>query len=369
MIYQDLITEKNFLELSKERGVCVSIYLTTSHLLQNTPIDRLNFRHMVENVLEQASTVSKKEEMEQIENQLKKLLDDDIFWIYQGKSLAVLVSSKHIVTYRLAYDVSNLSKASDRFYLKPLLPALHPQGALLLAISQKSVHLYEFTMTEELVEVDVPNLPADLTDATGRVLQRNGVADARLRDDTGKKVLQLQFIRTIEKAVKPVVAKYNLPLVLATTEEMASLYRTINSYNLLSPESIIGSVENKTTEDLINLTKPVVLKLRSKTLEQWNKEYMERSNEALTSSDLATIARLASQGQVSRLLVDVDSVIYGRFDDAGAYKLLDEKNVHSYDLIDEIVDRVMTSGGEVLAVRHNETIPGNLLPISASFRW
>lgn len=369
MIYQDLITEKDFLSLSKNRGVCMSIYLTTSHLLQNSPIDRLTFRHLVDNVLEQASTLGKKEELEQIEKSLKKLLDDDVFWIYQGKSLAVLASSKRLVTYRLAYDINNLSKASDRFYLKPLLPALQPYGVLLLAISQKSVQLYEFTMTEELIELEVPNLPSDLTEVTGRVLQRNGVAEARLRDETGKKVLQLQFIRAIEKAVKPVAAKCNLPLILATTEELAGLYRSINSYNLLSTETIIGSVENKTTEDLINLTKPVDLKIRTKKLEQWNKEYIEKSNEAKTSSDLATIARLASQGQVSRLLVDIDSVIYGRFDEAGAYKLLDEKNVHSYDLIDEIVDRVMTSGGEVLAVRHNETVPGNLLPISASFRW
>lgn len=369
MIYQDLITEKEFLNLSKERGVCVSIYLPTSHLLEKTPIDRLNFRHMADSALEQAYGVGERNEVEQIELQLKKILKDDYFWIYQGKSLGVLVTSKNIKTYRLPYEINNFAKASDRFYLKPLLPALHPQAALILTISQKSVHLYEFTIAEKLIEISVPGLPSDLVEATGRVLQRNGVAEARLRDDSGKKVLQLQFVRAIEKALKPILIKYNLPLVLATTEEIAGLYRSINSYPFISDENILGSVENKTIEDLISLSKPVAQRLRSQKLDKWSKEYADRSNEAMTSSDLATIAKLASQGQVSRLLVDVDSVIYGRFDDQGTYRILDEKNIQSYDLIDEIVDRVMSAGGEVLAVRHNEAVPGNLLPISASFRW
>jgi hypothetical protein len=369
MIYQDNISEQDFLQLSKERSLCISIYLTTSHLLQKSPVDRLNFRHMISQSIEQAQVLGEKDEVENIEKQLVALLNDDNFWIYLGKSLAVLATADRLITYRISYDVANMAKASDRFYLKPLLPALHPMSVNILAISQKSVHLYEFTSTEQLILIDVPTMPSDLTDATGRVLQKNGVAEARLRDETGKKVLQLQFIRAIEKSIRPMLIVTNIPLVLATTEELAGLYRSINTYPLLSNETIVGSVENKSINDLVESTKSIVLKLRNHILEKWNNDYNERCNEALASSDLATIARLASQGQVSKLLVDVNSVIYGRFDETGSYKLLEENNVLSYDLIDEIVDRVLTFGGEVMAVRNDETIPSHLLPISASFRW
>lgn len=369
MIYQDNITEKEFMNLAKQRGVCISIYLTTPHLNGNVLTDRLNFNHMASKAIEQASFLGDKQEVEKIEQRLRDLFDDYVFWIYQGKSLAVLANSERLITYRLSYDVSNISKAGGRFYLKPLLPALHPQEIMVLAISQKSVNLYEFSSAEKLNAINVDHLPNDLSEATGRVLQKNSVDSARLRDDTGKKVLQLQFMRAIEKAVKPVVSAKNLPLIIATTKELASLYRSVNSYYLLSEEGVVGSVENISHDDLIYSLKPIVLKIRGESLNKWRNEFKDKTNASLASSDLATIAKLSSQGQVSKLLVDVDSMTYGCFDDNGDFQLLDEGNGQSYDLVDEIVERVMSFGGDVLAVRNNEIVPSELLPISASFRW
>jgi hypothetical protein len=369
MIYQDIITEQEFLELSKKRNPCISIYMTTSHLLQNIQADRLRFRSLFEKTLEQLHKTKRSVDIDLIEQRLLKLLNDDNFWILQGKSLCVLVSTDQMITYRLPYDIANIAKASDRFYLKPLLPSLHPQNILVLTISQKSVNLYKYTSAEELKVIDVPQLPADLTDATGRVLQKNGVSENKLRDDSGKKVLQLQFVRAIEKAIKPIVSAYNLPLVVATTEEIFSLYKTINTYHLLSNYLVVGSVENISDEELKKTIIPVAKRIRNKTVEKWNNDFIEKTNLARTSSDLTTIAKLASLGRINKLIIDIDSAIYGTFDDQGAYKLLDAENVHSYDLLDEIVDRVMTFGGEVLPVRHSDVLPENMLPISASFRW
>lgn len=369
MIYQDKITEFEFMELSKIRGVCVSIYITTSQIAEGIPSNRLSYKHMVERAMEQAYLLGEKEKMHELEERLLNLLDDYDFWFHPAKSLVILADQKNLKTLRLAYEVSNLAKATDRFYLKPLLPALHPEEALVLAISQKSVKLYKFTPTEELIEVLVPHLPQSLNEETGRDLQHNSPDAAGVRADTGKKILQLHFVRGIEKAVRPILSQFNLPLIIAATEEIAGFYHSINSYKLMSMETIVGSVEHLSHEVLIRETKAVIKKLRHQTLEDWQSEYWQRSDASLASSDLATIARLATQGQVRKLLVDVDSVIYGRLDNQGAYRLLDEKNIHSYDLIDEIVDRVMLTGGKVIAVRHDEKVPGALLPISASFRW
>jgi hypothetical protein len=343
--------------------------MTTSHLLQNVQADKLRFRSLFEKSLEHLRKTKRSVEVDLIEQRLLKLINDDQFWIFQGKSLCVLVNADQLTTFRLPYELKIIAKASDRFYLKPLLPSLHPQKILILAISQKSVNLYKYTPAEELEKLDVPLLPSDLTEATGRVLQKNGVAENKLRDDSGKKVLQLQFVRAIEKAVKPFVTAFNLPLVIATTEEIFSLYKSINSYYLLSNEFVVGSVENTNVEDLIKLVRPIVSSIRRKKIEKWNKDFIEKSNFAKTSSDLSTIARLASLGQVNKLIIDIDSTLYGIFDDNGSYKILDVDNVHSYDLLDEIVDRVLTYGGEVLPIRNTDIMPENMLPISASFRW
>jgi hypothetical protein len=369
MIYQDKITKKDFLELSRNRELCVSIYLKTSNLLQDLPNDRLCFRHLVDHATEQASQIYDKKEVQLVEKQLVDLLNDDIFWIYQGKSLGVLVTKENLITYRLGYEVINIAKASDRFYLRPLLPAIHSISVLVLAISQKSVNLYKLIPTEKLVLVNLPEMPTSLEELTARPLQKNSVAEAKLRDDTGKKVLQLQFVRAIEKVIKPYVQAANLALIVATTEELFSLYKSINTYHKLSNEQIIGSVENISTQELTDLVKHIVLKLRNEVIVNWEKEFIEKSDTAKSSSDFATIVKLASQGQISKLLVDLNSVFYGQIDQFGDYKILEEKSVDSYDMIDEVVDRVMSSGGDVLAVRNDETVPDRLVPISASFRW
>jgi hypothetical protein len=49
--------------------------------------------------------------------------------------------------------------------------------------------------------------------------------------------------------------------------------------------------------------------------------------------------------------------------------LSNTKSVQTYDVLDEIVVRVMAHGGDVLVVRKTESAPANLLPIAAILRW
>ena len=46
-----------------------------------------------------------------------------------------------------------------------------------------------------------------------------------------------------------------------------------------------------------------------------------------------------------------------------------ERSAESYDVIAEVIVRVMQAGGEVLAVRPDEQAPAELLPVAAVLRW
>lgn len=369
MIYRDSIREKEFLRLAAERGVCVSIFLPTTRLTQEAQGDRIQLKNLAKEALAQAETIADKRAIRDMQSHLDELEADDDFWAHQAYGLGVLVTPEKIRTYRLAYAVDSAAEVSDRFYLKPLVPALRPKSAYVLALAQKAVKFYEFTPARELVEVKVPDLLADFSDATGRTQQRDKAPARKLEGEEGHKVLLTQFLRAVEKAVRPVVSGSHVPLVLAATAELQAIYRSLNHYDLLADESFDGSPDNLPEEDLRKAMIPIVQKLRQDRVDRWVEQYEQRKNDNRAIADMATIAKLASQGQVSDLLVDADQVQYGTVGEAGALTLTDERSAESYDVIDEIMVRVMEAGGEVLAVRKGEDAPEALMPMAAVLRW
>ena len=369
MLYKDRIREKEFLKLARERGVCLSIFMPTTPLTHDTQGERIVLKNLAKQALEQAQTIADKRQIWPMEQYLEGLQEDEGFWEFQAHGLAVLVTPESIRTYRLAHAVEEAAEVSDRFYLKPLVPSLQPKAAYVLALSQKSVALYEFTASQQLDLVDVPDLPKDLSDATKRTLQRDRAPAGRLQGDEGAKVLQTQFLRAVEKAVHPVVSGSNMPLILATTASLQAIYRSVNHYDLLAEQSVDSSVEKMPEEELKQAVIPLVAELRQMRIQRWVDLYGQRKAESRASTDLATIAKAATYGQVSDLLVDADAVRYGTVSDQGKITITEQRSAESYDLIDEIMDRVMENGGEVLAVRKDDNAPADLMPIAAVLRW
>ena len=305
-----------------------------------------------------------------MEAELEALYEDDTFWQYQGNGLAIFVTPDTIQTYRLTYEVAEATEVSDRFYMKPLLPALNPKDAYVLAISQKSVKLYELTTAKFLDELEVKELPKDFSDAVGVTLQRDRAPTGRLQGDEGERVLQTKFLRAVEKAVSSFIHDSRMPLILASTIQLQQIYRSLNSYEWLVEQNYQGSVEGLTEPQLRELVVPIMDELRQARIQRWVELYQQRVSQARTlTGDLDKIAKAATHGQISHLLVDADQVQYGTVNDDGLVSLATEKNAQSYDIMDEIADRVLANGGEVLAVRKAEQAPADLMPISAILRW
>lgn len=369
MLHKDAIRESHFLKLAEARGDSVSLYLPTTPLTQDAQADRIALKNLAKDALAQAERAFDKRAVRAMQAHIDDLLDDDDFWAHQAHGLAVLLTPERVRTYRLAYPVEPVAEVADRFHVKPLLPALRPTSAWVLGLSQKAVTLYEFTPAQTLHEVAVPGLPKDFSDATGRTLQRDRAPARRLEGDEGHKVLQTQFVRAVEKAVRPVVEHTQVPLVLASTRELQAMYRSLNHYDLLADEGVDGSVENQPVDELRAAVLPVVQALRQQRVDRWVERYHQRENEQRVSTDMATIARLATQGQVESLLVDADHVQHGQVGPQGELSLAERRGADSYDVLDDIVVRVLRAGGEVLAVRLNENAPEALMPLAATLRW
>lgn len=369
MLHKDTIRGKQLLQLANQRGVCLSIFLPTTPLTQDTQADRITLKNLSKAALEQAEAIADKRQILAMSELLDDLQDDEEFWKYQAHGLGVLVTPESIRTYRLAYAVQEAAEVSDRFYLKPLISALQPISAYVLAISQKSVNLYEFTPAQTLELVNVPDLPSDFSEVTRRTLQRDRAPARRLQGDEGAAILQRQFLRAVEAVVRSYVSGSDMPLILATTREFQAMYKSLNGYELLVEQGIDGSTEKIGEDDLRQATIPIVKALRQERIQQWVDLYRQRDQELRAIADLAKIANLAVRGQVGQLLVDVDAIQYGTLSEMGELTLSDTRSAETYDVIAEVILRVVESGGEVLGVRKEENAPEELMPIAAVLRW
>ncbi len=158
-----------------------------------------------------------------------------------------------------------------------------------------------------------------------------------------------------------------LPLVLAATEPLGSIYRSLNSYPHLVEPGISGSPEGATDGELAAAARAVLDEVNARELAELRDRFELRFSHDRASTDLATIARAATFGAVDTLLVDIDEKMPGYVDEESGAVTLASDDASSYGVVDEIARRVLLAGGRVLAVRRPE-VPGGE-PLAAIMRY
>jgi hypothetical protein len=77
------------------------------------------------------------------------------------------------------------------------------------------------------------------------------------------------------------------------------------------------------------------------------------------TTDLSDAARAASHGAIETLLVDIDSDLPGLVDEAtGTVSFAEGPSALTYDVVDEVAARALSTGARVLAVRKTD-LPGD----------
>jgi hypothetical protein len=286
------------------------------------------------------------------------LVDDDTFWRYQARSLATFATPESLVTFRLPNRLVSNVEVSDRFFVKPLLRAVtFPQMALVLALAQGSVRVIEVTADAGPWEVRIDDLPTDVASAVGKSSITDRSASGRIQGSEGQKVRMRQYARSIEQALRPILAGADVPLILAASDPIDSIYRSVNSYPGLVATTIPGNPEATIDTDLAARARTVLDELYASELDELREIWDHRTGQGRTLTDVADIARAATFGAVDTVLVDIDTIVPGTVDeDTGAVRFAPESPT-SYGVLDEIARRVWLNSGRVLAVRQDD-IPG-----------
>ena len=353
----DLPTRADVERLAAARDpLSVTIYLPTSTQKSDAVHNRLRMRELVDPALAELKDRAEKRGYQEIEEHLNGLLDDDEFWTDLGNSLAVFVTSDGITEFRLPSDLAARVSVSDRFAITPLLRALtFPNAAFALALSQNSARLIEISAGLPPQEIDVPGLPSDAVSAVAVESISGRSHHRRLVGDEGRKVRLTQYARAVDHALRPFLNSESVPLVLAATEPMLTIYRGLCGYAHLAEQSIRGNADELTNAEIADQVRGVLDEFYAHELAELHSTYQERKNAGRGSADLSDLARAAAWGNLDTLVVDMDARSAGTVDDDGSLVLGDETG---HDAIEEIARRAIATGARVLAVRAEDLPDG-----------
>ena len=360
MLYVDIPTLPEFKALAIVRGdACVSIYLPTTPLPQDSVVSRTQLKTFGKAALDQLDEAGcDKRRQASIGDHLAEIEEDDEFWRFQAHSLAVLLTPETMRTFRLPNRLTAMVEVSDRLHLKPLIRAItFPHEAFVLALSENAVRLVEVFADLPPQQVTVDELPKSAADAVRRASVNDRSPSRRIQGLEGQKVLLRQYCRRIDAALRSVLAGRNTPLILAAIEPLASIYRLINTYPSFTQATIATSPDRTTDADLA-AARSILDGIYARDLQSMRDLFESRRGQGRATTDLSDAARAATFGAIGQLMVDIDEVIPGTVDEEdGRVTFAERASAQNYGIVDEIAARALLSGASVLGVR-KEDIPG-----------
>jgi len=362
MLYVDVPTRQEFLSLREKRAdTCVSIYLETTPLSQNVDASRTQLSNLFKTGREQIEASGfDKRRLAALTELVDDLLDDDDFWRLQANSLAVFATPDALQTFRLANRLSPMVKVSDRLHLNPLLRAItFPNAAYVLAVSENAVRLIEVLPGLEPSRVKLPDLPRDAASAAGKSTLNDRSHSRRVHGTEGQNVRLRQYARKIDAALRSTLAGRETPLILAAADRMAAIYRSVNSYPNILADHITSTTDRTTDADLAEAARALLDQAYAQETAKFRALYGAQARINRATTDLSDAARAASFGAIGTLLVDIDSDVPGLVDEeTGVVNFAEGPSASTYDVVDEIAARALSTGARVLAVR-KEDLPGD----------
>jgi hypothetical protein len=337
----------------------VSIYLPTDPASNGDP-ERIELKTLVAEASSQLREVGAGiRVIRKFEDEIGYLDYDEGFWRYQARSMATFVGPDLLITFRLPNRLLSQVEVSDRFHLRPLLRTLtFPHVAFALALAQGSVRVIEVTPDLDPTQIKVDDLPSDVASAVGKSSIADRAPVRRIQGAEGRKVRMRQYARQVDRALRPLLNGLEVPLILAATDPIESIYRSVNTYPHLLAQGISGNPETVSGRELAARTRTVLDDFYAAQLRDIRELYGQRSADGRALSDVAEVARAASFGAVETLLVDIDAVVQGSVNDqTGAITFARAARGDVHDVTDEIARRAWLSGARVLAVRRRD-LPG-----------
>ena len=125
-----------------------------------------------------------------------------------------------------------------------------------------------------------------------------------------------QYARQVDAALRPALGASGVPLILASAEPLESIYRSVNSYPFLAPQTIQGNPETATAAELAEEARARARRaLRRRARRACAGCSTSAARRGARRAEITDIARAATFGAVQTLMADMDDVVSGFVDE------------------------------------------------------
>ncbi len=363
MPHQDRITIDDIDVLLENRdGPCISIYLPTTRVSQDTDESRIRLKSFRSDAMDKimADFGLRRPDADELLLPVDQLLEDDEFWRFLSDGLAIFLAADASFVLRLGESFDPRLEVGGRFLVRPLLRQLSGDGVYhLLAVSRNEVRLLEGNRlgAREVTPDDMPRNMARALTMRGREGER--MPYRQWHGDEGQKTLYRKFFLQIDRVLRPSYSGRSEPLVVAGVDYLLPIFRGACSYRHLVAEGIVGNPDELSEAELHEkawpLVEPILDAPRRDSLERLQAEWGTKR----VTDDVATILRAAYNGRVETLFLDEEAYVFGTFD-TGTLETTVAEGDQEREGIDlgGIAGRYVHSrGGDVYAAARSE-LPG-----------
>lgn len=287
--------------------------------------------------------------------QFTQLQHDDSVWRHPTDALAIFVSPTIFQAVKLERPVREMVEVGHGFHLKPLLRAQQFNGRYqVLCLCQRDVRVLEGDR-DNLWEIDQRNVPRTIFDALGlRPTPATG-DEGRINNISGSMDLE-RFFRIIDRSVLENHSRLSaLPILLCAVPNYHEQFHRISRNPYLMEEGIKLDPNGVDLRRLHNEAWKIIEPAYQRAIHKVIDDFGLAKARHRGSDDLQQVARAAADARIGTLLLDSDKHIGGRLDPAsGRLELGDPKNPAYEDILDDIAEKVIQTGGQILVIPPNQ---------------
>jgi hypothetical protein len=353
--------------LAAAEAPCVSIYLPSRGPYPDDRQVPARFRQLVRQAEETLAESHPGPIAKRIADQLHRLEGDGDFWGHAREGVAVLASPSRFDAFALPRAVPERVEVADTFHVKPLLRFVQSADRFhILCLSRTEAKLFAgdrygldpvengLPSFDEAVGTELTQPTREKISVGGRTASTGHYSGAGARKDE-LDIDKEKFLRAIDRAVTDRFSKPSgLPLVVVGLDDNLGEFRKLTQNPQVVEEMISGDPgafgRDQLREQAWKVMEPRLLARLARLCD----DYRTALARGLASPDPGVIVPAAMDGQVGMLLVDADKVVPGRIDrDARTVRTDNLANPEVDDVLDDLSELVLNTGGEVVVVPHD----------------
>ena len=372
----DQFARREFDELAKvETSTCVSLYLPTHRAGAEVEQDPIRFRNLLAATERELSELGwRRGDIEELLDPADQLHENGEWWSHQAAGLAVFIAPGVFRAVRAPIAFEELAVVASRFHLRPLLPLITGDELFwVLALSQNAVRLFRASRPA-ITEVDIGQTPTSMAEALAyedpeRQLQvwTSGPAGGGHFHGHGgggeeDKAALERYFRAVDRGLGEVLAGSAAPLVLAGVSYYGPIYRSVSQYPHIVEEVVAGNAEDLGAIDLHERAWPLAHQHTSARRAALLDRYAQSHAAGRAVEGLSEVNAAANDGRIETLLLARHAHRWVPHGHTQTPAIHEQRAPGDIDLLDELVRRVLDTGGDVVVV-DDQDAPGTVAAI------